>query len=164
VLSSASVDSPVSVPGNAKPLDSNHAPSIIVSEMRFLVRATLLAAVLVAAGCNPFGRHDAQIARITYISAPDTAFVGSRFQTTVTAFLGPDSGYVLDHYEVTTRPDAKLTVRVWSRDTASVRRHGGQAAMFKVTLNVTPTESGRYRIIGYEPNGNAIQKSVTVLP
>jgi hypothetical protein len=132
--------------------------------MRRVVRVLLLAAILVVAGCSLFGNHDAQVARITYISAPDTVFADSTFQTTVTAMLGPDSGYVLDHCEVTAHSDAKLTVRVWSRDTASVRPHGDPAAIFKVTIDVTPTEPGRYLVIGYEPDGSALEKTITVLP
>jgi hypothetical protein len=132
--------------------------------MRCLVRVLLPAVLVALAGCSLFENHDAQVARITYITAPDTVLTDSTFQATVTAMLGPDSGYVLDHCEVTAQSDAKLTVRVWSRDTASVRPHGDPVAMFKLTIDVTPTEAGEFRVLGYEPDGSALEKTITVLP
>jgi hypothetical protein len=132
--------------------------------MRYLVRVLLPAAVILLAGCSLFGSHDVRVARITSILAPDTAFVDSTFQVTLTALLGPDSGYVLDHFEVTNSTDAKLTVRVWSRDTASVRPVTSVAMYFDVQAAITPTEPGKYLAIGYQPDGKDTVKTITVLP
>jgi uncharacterized protein YndB with AHSA1/START domain len=78
--------------------------------------------------------------------------------------LGPDSGYVLERCEISTGPGARLTVRVWSRDTASVRPVTGIATYFDVQADVTPTEPGKYLVIGYQPDGKDTVKTITVLP
>lgn len=122
------------------------------------------AVVVTLAGCSLFGSHDVQVARITSILAPDTAFVDSTFHITMTAMLGPDSGYVLDHFEVTHSTDPSLTVRVWSRDTASVRPATGIATYFVLEMDATPTEQGKYLVIGYEPDGSTLEKTITILP
>lgn len=132
--------------------------------MRCVVRILLPALFVLVAGCSLFGNHHVQVARITSISAPDTAFTDSTFQTTVTAMLGPDSGYVLDHCEVTHSSDARLTVRVWSRDTASVRPVSSIATYFDVKADIKPTEPGKYLVIGYQPDGSTLEKTITVLP
>ena len=132
--------------------------------MRCVVRAFMPAVVILLAGCSLFGSHDVRVARITSILAPDTVFVDSTFQATVTALLGPDSGYVLDHFEITNSTDAKLTVRVWSRDTASVRPVTSGAMYFDVQAAITPTEPGKYLVIGYQPDGRDTVKTITVLP
>jgi hypothetical protein len=132
--------------------------------MRCVARVLLPATVVALAGCSLFGSHDVQVAQITSISAPDTAFADSTYQITVTAMLGPDSGYVLDHLEVTHGSDARLTVRVWSRDTASVRPVSSIATYFVVEADATPTEPGKYLVIGYQPDGSTLEKTITVLP
>jgi hypothetical protein len=132
--------------------------------MRCVVRVLSLATVITLAGCSLFGSHDVQVARITSISAPDTVFADSTFQTTVTAMLGPDSGYVLDRIEFSHSTDTELTVRIWSRDTASVRPVSSIATYFVLNADIEPTEPGKYLVIGSQPDGSTLEKTITVLP
>ena len=132
--------------------------------MRRVARVLLLAVVLAFAGCSLFGSHHVQVARITSISAPDTAFVDSTFLTTVTAMLGPDSGYVLERIEFSHSADTDLTVRIWSRDTASVRPVSSIAAYFVLNADIKPTQPGKFLVIGSQPDGSTLEKTITVLP
>jgi hypothetical protein len=132
--------------------------------MKCVVRVLVPAAVILVAGCSLFENHHVQVARIMSISAPDTAFADSTFQTTVTAMLGPDSGYVLARIEFSHSTDTELTVRIWSRDTASVRPVSSIATYFVLNADIKPTEPGKYLVIGYQPDGSTLEKTITVLP
>jgi hypothetical protein len=130
----------------------------------WVARVLLSAAMIAVAGCSLFEPHDVQTAQITSISAPDTVLADTTFQATITAMLGPDSGYVLDHVQVSSSSDAKLTVQVWSRDTAAVRPATKVAVYYDVEAGAEPTEPGEFTVIGIQPDGKTLRKVITVLP
>jgi len=131
--------------------------------MRCVARALTLAAILLVAGCSLFRDSDVQVARITSIVAPDTVRVDSAFHATATACLGPNSGYVLDRFEVNSS-GAELTVQAWSRFSPE----GG--AVYEVVVyqdlgvGASSDEPGDFRIIAIQPDGRDTLKTITVLP
>ncbi|MCX6842324.1 MAG: hypothetical protein NTX53_08610 [candidate division WOR-3 bacterium] len=131
--------------------------------MRYVARALLLAAVLLVAGCSLFRDRTVQVARITSIAAPDTVVADSTFSAIVTAMLGPDSGYVLDRFEVS-GTDAQVTVQAWSRDTSNGKVAPLGATYSDVKIGAKPTEPGKFSIIALKPDGSTTLKTITVLP
>ena len=119
--------------------------------------------ILVVAGCSLFRDSGVQVARITSIVAPDTVHVDSTFHATVTACLGPSSGYVLDRFEVSSS-GAELAVRAWSRFSPE----GGVVYEVPVYqdlgVGASPAEPGMFRIIAIQPDGRETLKTITVLP
>ncbi len=131
--------------------------------MRCVVRVIVPAVILVLAGCSLFRDPNVQVATITAVVAPDTAHAGSTFHATVTACLGPTSGYVLDRFEVSSSR-AELTVQAWSRFSAE----GGveyQVPVYQdLEVGASSSEPGTFRIIAIQPDGKETLKTITVLP
>jgi hypothetical protein len=131
--------------------------------MRCALRALLLAAILLAAGCSLFRDPDVQVDKITSMDAPDTVLQGARFSVTFTAMLGVEGGYMLDHFEAMYSAD-QLALRVWSRDTSK----GGarpQVVIYRdLTLDVGPVRPGEFHLVAHQPDGRDSLKTITVLP
>jgi len=131
--------------------------------MRCVVRAALLAAVLLVAGCSLFRDSAVQVAKITSVVAPDTVHVDSAFHATVTACLGPNSGYVLDRFEVGNSTGV-LTVQAWSRFECEDGHTYEVVTYEDLGVEVTPEEPGEFRIIAIQPDKRETLKTITVLP
>lgn len=131
--------------------------------MRNVARAVALAAVVIVAGCSLFRESDVQVVTITSIVAPDTVYVDSTFHATITACLGPNSGYVLDRFEVGNSNDV-LTVQAWSRFECEDGHTYEVVTYEDLGVEVTPEEPGEFRIIAIQPDGRDTLKTITVLP
>lgn len=131
--------------------------------MRYVTRALLLAAVIAVTGCSLFRDSDVQVAEVTIVVSPDTVRVDSAFHATVTACLGPNSGYVLDRFEVG-NSNGVLTVQAWSRFKCEDGHTYEVVTYEDLGVEVTPEEPGEFRIIAIQPDGRDTLRTITVLP
>jgi len=132
-------------------------------EMRCVLRALALAALLAVASCSHPRDSVPIVAEITAITAPDTVHADETFAVVYHAILGGHSAYVLDHVD-TLRTNTNLAVRIWSRDAS----HGGCVLWIlredDFAFAVCASGPGQFGIVGCQPDGRDTLKTITVLP
>jgi hypothetical protein len=133
--------------------------------MRCAVRATLLAAVLVVAGCSLFRDPNVSPAVVTAFVAPDTVHAGTTFDVTAHVGLGAVGGYVEDHRQIV-RGRTYLSLRVWSRDIGGPNSRTDCPTEEDITFEAKAAVPGSYRLVAPSPypDWHDVQKTVTVLP